>query len=83
MAGLPEGDGIDQVDVTRHQPGEGLVGLVIHKLPQQCAVIGWLHLRISVRRPAKADKLFAAWLSPFLAHEADQISVRITAEGHP
>jgi hypothetical protein len=47
--------------MPRHQPGKGLVGVVFHIAPQQRTVFGWLHSQISVRRPAKADNLFATF----------------------
>jgi len=44
-----------------HQPGKGFVGMIFHIAPQQRAVFRWLHSWISVRRPAKADNLFATF----------------------
>jgi RNA polymerase sigma factor (sigma-70 family) len=59
MANLPQSDRIDQIDMPRYQRAKSLVGIVFRVLSQQRAVIGWLHLRISVRRPTKPDNLFA------------------------
>ncbi len=54
----PERDGINQIDVPRHQRGKRLIGIIFRVLPQQRAVVRWLHSAISVRRAAKADNLF-------------------------
>ena len=59
IADVPQRDGIHQVDVPRHQRGERLVRMVFRIVPQQHAVIRWLHFPISVRPPAKTDNLFA------------------------
>ena len=68
----PQRDGINQIDVPRHQRGKRLVGIIFHVLPQQRAVVRLLHSTISVRRPAKADNFFAGFYGwNFPAHAAD------------
>jgi hypothetical protein len=47
--------------MPRHQPGKRFVRVVFHIALQQRAVIRWLHSWISVRRPVKADNLFATF----------------------
>ncbi len=64
IAHLPQRDGINQIDVPYHQRGKRLVGIIVRILPQQRAVVRWLHSPISVRRPAKADNLFAIFNDP-------------------
>ena len=75
VADLPQGHRIHQVNMPRHQLGERLVGTVRGVLAQQRAVIRWLHLRISVRRGAGTDSLFAARHRPshpqFISSPAD------------
>jgi hypothetical protein len=51
--------------VARDQRGEGFVGVIFRMLPQQHAVIRWLHSTVSVRSPAKAHNLFAPWEKRF------------------
>ena len=58
VADVPQCDGINQVDVPRHQLGERFIGMIFRILPQQHAVIRWLHFPISVRHRVKADNLF-------------------------
>ncbi len=55
IAGLPEGDRIDEIDVPRNEAGKGRFGLVVNELAQQGTVVFWRHLQISVRRARKAD----------------------------
>ncbi|HEX5398918.1 MAG TPA: hypothetical protein VFY06_07710 [Verrucomicrobiae bacterium] len=82
VAHVPQRDGIDQVDMPRHQFAERLVGMAPDELAQQRAVIHGLHLRISVRRAGKGDNYFAPEWSrtnpapnPCLARQAsDELS---------
>jgi hypothetical protein len=60
VANAPHRDGINQVDVPGNQRGKGFFGTVFRILPQQYAVIRWLHSAVSVRNLAKTDNLFAA-----------------------
>ena len=66
IADLPQRDGINQIDVPRHQRGKGLVGMIFRILPQQRAVIRGLHSSISVRHQANPDNLFADFEKQFL-----------------
>ena len=59
MAGLTQGDGVNQIDVARHQFGKRLIGMIFSILPQQRAVIHGFHSGISVRPPEKGDNLFS------------------------
>ena len=58
IADLPQGDGINQIDVPRHQCCKRFIRMMFGIPAQQRAVIRGLHLAISVRRPAKGDNLF-------------------------
>ena len=59
LADVAEGGGVDQVDVSRHQRGERLLGILLGVLPEQCNVIYLLHLPIRCGRKQKRDKLFS------------------------
>lgn len=53
--------------MPRHQPGKRFIGIILRVLPQQHAIIHWLHLPISVSRPARTDNLFARRVKLFEA----------------
>ena len=62
----------NQIDMPRHQRGKRLVGIIFRILPQQRAVVRWLHSVVSVRRADKTDNLFADLSAgDFSAHATD------------
>lgn len=47
VAGMAQGDGIDPINVTVDERGEGRFGIALDIFPQQCVVIQFLHLLIN------------------------------------
>ena len=58
IAGFADGDGIDQVEVTRHERRKGRLGILLGILPEQIRVSEFVHPFINVRRRRKVPFYF-------------------------
>jgi hypothetical protein len=63
VAGVPQRDGIDLVDVPRHERGKGFLGAAIRVFAQQSIVIQFLHLHLIAAKGENVTVLFSSTLA--------------------